>query len=241
MALSGGVDSTFLAKIVEDYATKSPVAVTISTEFGTEAEVDYAKDMARSIGIDHEIPDVKVLDHPKIANNDIKRCYYCKKIIFEEIIKYGNQFGDCVIFDGTIVDDMDEYRPGLQALEDLEIISPLRDFGFNKNDVRQISRDLGLDVHDKPSSPCLATRLPYNKRVNLDLLAKIEHGEELLKDLGFVDCRLRVHDNIARIEVPVSEFENLLDNRDKLLDLKDLGFDYITLDIEGLRSGSMDL
>ena len=182
---------------------------------------------------------------PEILSNPPDRCYYCKKFLFEKLAELANQLGRGIVMDGTNADDLNEFRPGLRALRELSVCSPLAESGITKAQVRQMAAEMGLETASRPSAPCLATRLPYGTKISKGLLQKIEAGEAFLKDLGFPVLRLRVHPaadgGVARIEVPADRLEDLLMCRETIIPyLKELGFAQVTLDLEGFRSGSYD-
>ena len=163
-------------------------------------------------------------------------------MLFEKLVEFAHENGYKTVADGTNADDHNEYRPGIQALGELGVVSPLAELGITKNEVRHFAKELGIRVHNKPSAPCMATRFPYNTEITRESLEKVELAENYLKQCGLEVCRLRVHSDIARIEVKEEDFEKVLINRKNIAsELKKIGFTYITLDIEGFRSGSMDV
>ena len=173
-----------------------------------------------------------------LKNNPQDRCYHCKKLLFSKLSELANGHN---IIDGTNYDDLSVYRPGIKALKELGIISPFAKFGITKQEIRDYAKECGIDIFDKPSTPCLATRFPYGAELTPEKLRLVEHGEKILKDLGFSCCRLRLHNDIARIEIPQSDFTQFLSAKDDIINaLKTSGITYITLDLEGFRSGSMD-
>ncbi len=245
VAFSGGVDSSFLLKVSSDVLGKDKVvALTARSPFTFEEELQKAKETAEKIGVEHVILDIPVLNDKTIRDNPKDRCYYCKKKIFTSFLELleSDFEGEPVLIEGTNLDDVGSYRPGRKAIEELEVRSPLMESGLDKEMIRSLSKDLGLTSWDHPSQSCLATRFPYDTVLTENELSKVEEGEAYLKKLGFQDCRLRIHGNVARIELPKSQMERLMANPSKIVRrMKSLGFTYITLDLEGLRSGSMDL
>lgn len=245
IAFSGGVDSSLLLKIACDEAkiTNTKVyAVTFDTKLHPVGDVTIAKRVATEFGAEHYIIKIDELANVDILNNPIDRCYRCKKHLFENLILFANENNLSNIIDGTNFDDTKEYRPGIKALKELNIISPLAELQITKQKVRKFAESLGISVANRPSAPCLATRLPYNTAIDYELLAKIEKGETYLKELGFAVNRIRVHLDIARIEILPKQFNLFIQNNTEITNyLKNLGFTYITLDIEGFRSGSMDI
>lgn len=245
IAFSGGVDSSLILKIASDEARsngKYVNAVTFDTKLHPVADILISKMVAEEMGAIHRIIKINELDNEDIIENPIDRCYKCKKNLFENLIVFAKQNNLKHIVDGTNADDLKEYRPGLKALSELNIISPLAKLGITKKEVREMAKILGVSVSSRPSTPCMATRLPYNTKIEFHILEKIEKGEEYIKSLGFNVVRLRLHNDIVRIEIQKKEFMNFIEKRDIIINyLKKLGFVYITLDLEGFRSGSMDV
>lgn len=243
VAFSGGVDSTVLlqfAKEAADAGGEPLWAVLFSTRLHPPADRVEAEKLAQEIGAPLAIIEVDELSNPEIMQNPIDRCYHCKKLLFSMLKEFAAKSGAAHIADGTNYDDLSQYRPGLKALKELGIASPLAECGLTKLEIRALAEEKGLAVKDKPSSPCLATRLPYNTLITTGALDKIEAGEQLLKDCGFLENRLRVHGDTARIEIPKAQFADFLEQGAIAMKLKALGFHYVTLDLEGFRSGSMD-
>lgn len=245
IAFSGGVDSSLILKIVSQISKKQKgqvYAVTFETKLHPVSDVSISKKVAEEMGVKHEIIKINELQNKEILNNPIDRCYLCKKMLFTNLLQFAKEKGLKYVLDGTNADDLKTYRPGVKALKELEIISPLAKFNISKEEVRTIAEYLNISVANRPSTPCMATRLPYNTEIEFELLERIEKGEDYLRSLGFNIVRLRVHKDIARIEIEKKDFKKLLDNSEDIIKyLKDLGFIYITLDIEGFRSGSMDV
>lgn len=245
IAFSGGVDSSLLLKIASDIGKKNSKdlhAVTFETKLHPVSDIKISKKVAEEMGARHTIIQIDELNNDQILKNPPDRCYLCKKYLFENILKFAQKNKLKYVIDGTNADDIKTYRPGIKALKELNIISPLASLDISKEEVRKIASDLNISVASRPSTPCMATRLPYGTEINYDLLAKIEKGENYIKGLGFGVVRLRVHNDIVRIEVEKKDFPRFIENGDKLVEfLKKLGFSYITLDVEGFRSGSMDI
>lgn len=249
VAFSGGVDSSLLLKLACESAgeTLCPAqariyAVTMQTRLHPVCEIEHAKKVAEEIGASHRIIPVDELAEAGISKNPIDRCFLCKKHLFTKILQAAEQRGIRNILEGTNEDDLHVYRPGLKALRELGIISPLADAGFTKADIRRLAEEYGLSVSDRPAMPCLATRFPYGTGLSYEELKKVEQGEDYLKSFGLYNVRLRIHDPIVRIEVNQEEFPLLLQHRRAVTGyLKKLGYSYITLDLEGFRSGSMDI
>lgn len=244
IAYSGGVDSTLLLKIASE-TCKMPrqvLAVILETQLHPHSDTEAAVRMATSIGAKCEIIQVDEFQDPQILQNPVNRCYLCKKLLFSSLKELALSKGYTAVFDGTNKDDEHEYRPGMKVLKELDIKSPLLELGITKAEVRLLSGMLYLPTASAPSTPCLATRLPYGTYLDRNLLNRIHEGESLLRQKGFYNVRLRFHDPILRIELDTDAFHKLLDQRSEIVKaLKELGFPYITLDLEGFRSGSMDI
>lgn len=244
VAFSGGVDSSLLLKIVCTNAVKNGTkvfAVTMHTTLHTMNEIESSKETAREVGAEHLIISVDELKEAGIENNPIERCYLCKKYLFQKMLDKAESLGIKTVLDGTNEDDLHMFRPGLKALKELEIKSPLAEGDFTKDDVRRLAEEYGLSVSKKPSTPCLATRFPYGSRLSYEEMLKVEKGEDFLKNLGLYNVRLRVHNDIARIEVDKEDIVKIVVYKEAIISyLKELGYRYITLDLEGFRSGSMD-
>lgn len=241
IAFSGGVDSALLLGI----AAQLPVrvhAVTFATRLHPPGDIRSAVLLAEQVKVRHTVLDIDELEDERILSNPPERCYLCKRLLFSRLRAYAAQQGLGAVVDGTNADDLNEYRPGLRALRELSIHSPLAELHIGKGQVRRMARELGLSVSEKPSSPCLATRLPYGETITAEALERIAAGESRLKAAGFAQCRLRLHGEIARIEILPEDFPAFLKRKEALVKaLKELGFAYITLDMEGFRSGSMDI
>lgn len=255
VAFSGGVDSSVLLKLAcesEDaqqntQSSEEPLhsniyAVTMQTQLHPVCEIQHAAKVAEEIGAAHLVIPVDELLEAGIDQNPPDRCYRCKKHLFTKIQEKASALGINTILEGTNADDLHVYRPGLKAIRESGIISPLADAGFTKADVRRLAGEYGLSVSDRPAMPCLATRFPYGTKLSYQELRKVEQGEEYLKSFGLYNVRLRIHDDIARIEVDPEEFPVLLRYREKVISyIKNLGYFYVTLDLQGFCSGSMDI
>ncbi len=244
VAFSGGVDSSLLLKTACINAVKNGTkvfAVTMHTTLHTMNEIESSKETAGEVGTEHLIISVDELKEAGIENNPVERCYLCKKYLFQKMKDKAESLGVKIILDGTNEDDLHMFRPGLKALKELEIKSPLVESDFSKTDVRKLAEEYGLSVSKKPSTPCLATRFPYGSRLSYEEMKKVEKGEDFLKNLGLYNVRLRVHNDIARIEVDKEDIVKIVVYKEAIISyLKELGYRYITLDLEGFRSGSMD-
>lgn len=242
IAFSGGVDSTFLLKAAKDALGEKIKAVTIQSPYIPAWEIEEAKAFVKQIDIAHEIITLDSID-PSIINNPKDRCYLCKKIIFKKIIDIAYRQKYAYVCDGTNFDDTKDYRPGMIALKEMGVISPLLDCGFSKSDIRILSNEFGLPTWNKPAYACLMTRLPYDTHVHIDDLKKIEEGELFMMHLGFKAVRVRHHGNLARIEVEPSKRSSLFDVN--LLDkigqyFKSIGYTYVTMDVLGYAMGSFN-
>lgn len=244
LAFSGGTDSSLLLRMTADAAKENKTkvyAVTFNTVLHPSCDLEIAEKVAKEVGVEHEVLFIDELANPAICRNPENRCYLCKKMLFEKLCAFAEKTGAPVIMEGTNEDDLHVYRPGLQAVKELGVKSPLAEAGLTKEEVRLLARNLGISVADRPASPCLATRLPYGAALETGLLRRVEAGEQYLNTLGFSAVRLRIHGDIARIEVPTKDFPSVLTQNTEIVShLKKLGFLYVTLDLQGFRSGSMD-
>ncbi|MFA5772265.1 MAG: ATP-dependent sacrificial sulfur transferase LarE [Thermoplasmata archaeon] len=243
VAFSGGVDSAVVAKLAYDSLGKNALAVTIDAETFPKSELEIAKRVAREIRIKHRTIKHSELSNPNIAKNPIDRCYHCRKDLALTLKKIAKLEGIETIADGVNFSDLNEHRPGIMAANEAGIWHPLIEMKLSKKDVRKMAGLLNLTVCDKPSTACLSSRIPYGERITISKLRNIEKAESFLRKLGFSQVRVRAHKNIARIEVPKNEINLFFDvkKRNKIAsELKKLGYTYITLDLEGYRSGSMD-
>ena len=245
LAFSGGVDSSLLLKVAADAAAetgKKVYAVTFDSRLHPSCDLRIARQVAGELGGIHQVMVVDELEQEEIRMNPVNRCYLCKRHLFMTLKKLAGEKGVRRILDGTNEDDMHVYRPGIRALKELGIISPLAELHITKEAVKGMASEYGISVASRPSTPCMATRLPYNTRIDYDVLDRIAQGEAYLRDALPGNVRLRLHGGIARLEVDNEAFARLLDRRaDVVRRLKGLGFTYVTLDLEGFRSGSMDV
>ena len=239
LAFSGGIDSTLLLYLCREM---NILAITFNSNFQTDEEIELTKNLCKKYGVEQIIIEKDVFENPIILNNPKDRCYHCKKFLFENAVKIAKEKGFKHIMDGTNFDDLKVYRPGRKALKELGVISPFADFEIRKQEIRDFAQKCGIEIFSKPSSPCLATRFPYGTNLTKEKLEIVEKGEQILKEAGFECCRLRLHGDIARIEISQDKFDDFLKQKKSIvLNLKTLGIKYITLDLEGFRSGSMDL
>lgn len=244
VAFSGGVDSSLLLQLaVETAAEQGTVvyAITANTELHPSCDLEIAAAVADQVGARHIVVSLSELDHAGIKQNPVDRCYRCKRYLFEAMQQKAAEYGVSTLIEGTNVDDLKVYRPGLKAIEELGVISPLKEAGFTKEDVRHLAAEYGIAVANRPAAPCLATRFPYGTTLIPEELEKVEKGEAWLRELGFYNVRLRVHGECARIEVDEQDFDLIFQHRKEILKhIKEIGYAYVSLDLQGFRSGSMD-
>lgn len=243
LAFSGGVDSALLLKIASSLRKdeNDVVAMFFKAPSSTEEDLVNAKNLAEEMGVKLFIKDVDIFVDDHIVNNSKDRCYHCKSHLFKQAIKLKDDLGYGYVIDGTNTDDHKVYRPGLMALRDLGVVSPLNMAGFSKQMVRALADELNISVAKRPSAPCLLTRFPYGTKITPAKLDRLEKAEAFIRDLGFIKFRVRDHSNIARIELTPEDFMAFIEKKDQVIkEFKNLGFSYVTLDLEGFRSGSMD-
>jgi uncharacterized protein len=241
IAFSGGVDSSVVAKAAREVLGSRAIAVTSHSATFPGREIENAKRVAREIGIKLEIIYEDELKNPQFVENSPERCYYCREGLIKGIKAVAEKYGISLIVDGANADDLKEHRPGLKAMKEAGVRSPLLELGLGKREVREIARKFGLSVHDKPSMACLASRIPYGERITRQKLLKVDKAEEFLVGLGIRQLRVRYHNGIARIEVSEEDIPIILKNRLQVVKyVRGLGFTYVTLDLDGYRSGSMD-
>jgi uncharacterized protein len=244
IAFSGGVDSTYLLSVaVGAVGPANVLAVTIESVVVPPAEINEACKLARSMEVEHLVLKVDTMGIESVRNNRADRCYHCKKELFEKMKALAAERNIPCVLEASNGDDTGDYRPGLAAIRELGIRSPLIDAGLTKEEIRMLSKERGLPTWNKPSLACLATRIPYNEEVTKEKLEQVRLAEEYVCSVGFSSCRLRRHGDVARIEVPSPEVAPLLEEetRTRIVErLKELGFTYIVVDLEGYRSGSMN-
>ena len=243
VAFSGGVDSTLLLKIAQDVLGDRILAVTATSPTYPKKEENEARGIAKKLKVKHRCIKTHELNNEQFIRNPSNRCYLCKKELFSQLKLIAQQNGCQHIIEASNRDDENDFRPGMQALQELEIRSPLREAGFTKKEIRQLSKQLKLPTFDKPSLACLASRFPYGQEINQKKLSTVEQAEAYLHTLNFKQCRVRHHDSIARIEVHKKDLKRFVDPKvgERVSKkFKKLGFTYVTLDLEGYRSGSMN-
>ena len=241
VAFSSGVDSTFLLKVAHDTLGDNAIAVTARSCSFPKRELEEAKAFCRKEGIRHFIVESEELQIDGFSHNPKNRCYLCKHELFEKIIALAKENSIQYVAEGSNMDDNGDYRPGLQAVAELQVKSPLRHVGLTKQEIRDYSHQLGLPTWDKQSFACLSSRFVYGEEITAQKLGMVDKAEQLLLDLGFHQLRVRIHGTIARIEVLPDEFEMLLQNRTQIVTaFKGYGFSYVTMDLQGYRTGSMN-
>jgi uncharacterized protein len=242
VAFSGGVDSSFLCYAAKEALGDRAAAITVASPLLPTSELDLARETAANAGIRHFVIAEDGIDEA-VAANPRDRCYFCKKIEFAAIIAEAKRLGIAAVLDGSNRDDLSDYRPGLKALEELGVLSPLREAGLGKAEIRELSRRFALPAWDKPAFACLASRIPYGERIDRDKLARVEKAEDYLRSLGFRQFRVRSHGDIARIEVAPEERRRFFD--EALADqvsraLKARGFLFAALELEGYVMGNLN-
>ena len=242
IAYSSGVDSTFLLKVSHEILKDNVIAITARSCSFPKRELDEAVEFCRENSIKHIIVDSEELEIEGFKNNPPNRCYLCKKELFSKIKQIAKENNIENIIEGSNIDDEGDYRPGMIAIKELKVKSPLKELGFTKKEIREFSKNLGLKTASKQSFACLSSRFPYGEEITKEKLNMVDKSEQFLLDLGFNQLRVRIHgNNLARIEVLPEEFEKLILNRkDIVAKLKEIGFKYISMDIEGYRTGSMN-
>jgi uncharacterized protein len=244
VAFSGGVDSSFLLKVAADVLGKDKVlAISAKSETYPKEELDSARKIAEEFGVEHLTIESEELEIPEFKMNPWNRCYYCKTELFQKLKAVAKERGLNFVIDGTNYDDIGEHRPGIRALGELGIRSPLKEAMMTKEDIRNFSKKMGLKTWNKPSFACLASRFPYGKEITKEKLTTVDKAESFLRELNFKQVRVRHHGEIARIELERNDIETFISKGliDKVVKkFKELGFLYVTLDLEGYRTGSMD-
>lgn len=243
IAYSGGVDSTFLLKVAADVLGDKVIAITGSSATYTMRELEEAKVNVKMLGVRQFIIHTNELSDENFTANPPNRCYFCKKELFSKLVEMAKEHGVKWVLDGSNFDDIDDFRPGMEAAAELGVRSPLKEAKLTKSDIRALSKEMNLPTWDKPSSPCLSSRFPYGATITKEKLTNVELAEQFITGYGIRQFRVRVHGDIARIEVPREEMHIFIDEknaRDIAARFKELGYIYITLDIQGYRMGSMN-
>lgn len=243
VAFSGGVDSTFLLKVAHDILGDKVVAVTAQSSTYPEREFKVAKQFADELGVRHVVIVSEELEIEGFSSNPVNRCYYCKKELFTKIHEVASESKVKCVADGSNIDDMGDYRPGLKAVNELKVVSPLKEAGLTKEDIRALSKELGLRTWNKQPFACLASRFPYGHEITREKLSMVDQAEEILLDSGFRTVRVRHHENLARIEVAAEEMKKFYNEalmEEICIAFNKIGFNYVALDLKGYRTGSMN-
>jgi uncharacterized protein len=242
VAFSGGVDSTFLLKVAYGVLGERCLAVIGASETMPQEDYNSALKQVNECGANYLVIQTEELLKEEFVKNPQNRCFHCKNELFSKLLTVAREKGFTWVIDGSNADDLKDYRPGMQAARALGIRSPLQEAGLTKEEIRQLSNTMGLSTWDKPSSPCLSSRFPYGEEITIEKLQRVEKAEAYLRQLGFKNLRVRHHQEIARLEIPKEDFPRLLEQDQELLvqELKELGFKYVTLDLAGFRSGSLN-
>lgn len=243
VAYSGGVDSSYVAYIANSELGSKAICITGDSASLSEFQRDELKHLARTFGFNHEMLQTAELDNPGYVANNSNRCYFCKDELYSLLESVATERGVQTIVDGSTVDDLQDFRPGRQAAKQHKVQSPLIDVGLSKAEIRELSKMASLPTWHKPASPCLSSRIAYGTTVTIERLTKVDQGEEILRQLGFTEFRVRHHDTMVRLEISPDEMEKVL--RKEIVDelarrFRELGFKYVTLDLHGFRSGSMN-
>lgn len=243
LAYSGGVDSTFLLSVAKDALGDNVLAITAVSPTYTQEEYERACEMALALGVRHISTQTNELENPDFFKNSPQRCYYCKKELFRKLRTIADQESLLCVADASNLDDCADYRPGRIAAKEAGIRSPLLEAGLRKEEIRALSKEMNLPTWDLPAAACLASRFPYGESLTLEKIKRVEQAEKFLRDLGFQQVRVRSHDRLARVELDanvIGEFFKEGLGANVVQKLKDLGFIYVTLDLEGYRTGSLN-
>lgn len=243
IAYSGGVDSTLLLRVARDVLSDRVLAITARSPVYPSEEIDQARALARELGVRHKIIETRELTNPRFIDNPKERCYWCKRELFAELTSIARENHLNYVLDGTNFDDLDDFRPGMRAADEYGVRSPLKEARLTKKDIRSLSKLLGLPIWDKPSFACLASRFPYGTKITNENLVKVEEAERFIRGFGITQVRVRHHDRIARIEVMEQDMPMVLGahiRRRISSCLKNLGYCYVAIDLEGYRTGSMN-
>ncbi|MBT8351029.1 MAG: ATP-dependent sacrificial sulfur transferase LarE [Deltaproteobacteria bacterium] len=243
VAFSGGVDSTFLLYMANKVIQGNVIAATAHSSIHPKREIKFTKKLAKSIGVKHLVIPSREMNLPDFVENTKEKCYLCKKSLAQDLLKMGSEMGVSHIAHGANLDDLDDYRPGFKAAVEMGMIAPLLDAKMTKKDIRMLSKEVGLETWDKPSMACLASRIPYGVPIIDEALNKVDQAEEFIRSLGFISCRVRYHHEVARIEVNPKDFKKVFDDKIRIAIInrfKEIGFSYISVDLEGYIQGSMN-
>lgn len=241
VAFSGGIDSTLLLKVAYDCLGEGAIGVTAVSPSLPEHEKNEAERLARQIGARHEFVQSHEMDDPNYVANPSNRCYFCKREVSDQLFQFAQRHGFDFVIDGTNADDAGDHRPGRKAAHEKGVRSPLLEADLTKAEIRMLAKRYGLPNWDKPAAACLSSRIPYGSLVTIEALSQIERAELALQQMGFQQLRVRHHNQVARIEVEPNDFESVLNKRDEIIEqFRAFGYSYITLDLAGFRSGSMN-
>lgn len=241
VAFSGGIDSTLVLALAHQELGDGAVAATAVSPSLARNDLENAQRLAGEIGVKHVLLPSTETEDPRYQRNDPQRCYFCKTNVYETLISYAGQEGFTWILDGTNADDLGDHRPGLRAAREHGVRSPLQEAGMTKDEIREWARELDLRNWNQPANACLSSRIPYGSKVTPEKLAQVESAEAALRELGFTEFRVRHHDQVARIEVPKTELAQAVEHSAAITKaLQEAGFLYVTLDLAGFRSGSMN-
>lgn len=243
VAYSGGVDSSVVLRVAHEVLGERALGVIGRSDSYAAHELALALEQAGRIGAAIEVVTTGELADPNFRSNPTDRCYHCKSVLYAELTRVAERIGADAIVDGTILDDLGDWRPGRRAADERDVRSPLAELGFTKTDVRAVAEHFALASAGKPASPCLASRIPYGTEITRENLSMVERGEGWVRALGFVECRIRHHGDTARIELPLADLPRALqpDIRQRLVEgLREIGYRFVTIDLEGFRSGSLN-
>jgi pyridinium-3,5-biscarboxylic acid mononucleotide sulfurtransferase len=243
VAFSAGVDSTLLLKVAYDQLGNNILAVTAISPSYPRRELEEALGFVTQHAIPHRTINTKEFNLEAFQRNSPDRCYHCKSELYQKLQTIAAAEGYEAVFDGSNADDENDFRPGTRAVREKKAVCPLREAGLTKDEIRELSKTLGLPTYNKVASPCLSSRFPYGTPITMEKMARVEKAEDFLREAGFELCRVRYHEEIARIEIPAERFDELLQPELRLRivsEIKNLGFKYVALDIQGFRTGSLN-